>query len=141
VSETPQTGGETETTRDGDARRRWLRLGVFGAFVGIAAALVLPTVPRDQNLRLHLGPGSSKVVRATARVTRDMASGWDRETTWRFDQGAPPSIVWRFELPNGKAEVEVELASAAAVSAQRATIELKSEETSVELGEAMRGLP
>jgi len=126
---------------DGDARRRWLRLGVFGAFLGVAAALVLPNVPRDQNVRLHLGSGSTKVVRATARITRDATSGWDRETTWRFDNGAPPSIVWRFELPNGNAEVEVELASSASIASQRTKVELKGEETTVELAEAMRGLP
>jgi hypothetical protein len=114
---------------------------VFGGFLGVAAALIVPTVPREQNLRLHLGAGSSRVVRATARITRDPSGGWDRETTLRFDNGAPPSIVWRFELPHGKAEVEVELASNAAVSSQRTKIELKGEETSVELSEAMRGLP
>lgn len=132
------------TPSEGDARRRWLRLGVFGAFLGVAAALVVPTVPRDQNVRLHLGAGSTKVVRATARITRDAASGWDRETTWRFDpptHSAPPSIVWRFELPNGNAEVEVELASNASIASQRAKVELKGEETTVELTEAMRGLP
>ena len=70
-----------------------------------------------------------------------VASGWDRETTWRFDNGAPPSVVWKFELPNGNAEIEVELASAAMISSQRTKIELKGEETSVELADAMRGLP
>jgi hypothetical protein len=140
VSETNEST-EEKSPSVGESRRRWLRLGVFGAILGVAAALVLPAVPRDQSVRLHLGPGSSKVVRATARVTRDMASGWDRETTWRFDNGAPPSIVWRFELPNGKADVEVELASSGAVSSQHAKVEFKGEETSVELAEAMRGLP
>lgn len=140
MSETNEQPDETSPAV-ANARRRWLRLGVFGAIVGVAAALVLPAVPRDQNVRLHLGTGSSKVVRATARISRDLPSGWDRETTWRFDHGAPPSIVWRFELPNGNADVEVELASNGATSSQRSKIELKGEETSVELSDAMRGLP
>jgi hypothetical protein len=122
------------------ARRRWLRWGVFGAFLGVATALVLPTVPRAQHLRLHLGSGSTKVVRATARIARDVALGWDRETTWRFDRGAPPSVAWDFELPNGTADVEVELASAASISSHRAKVDLAGKETSVELSEALRGM-
>ena len=47
-------------------RRRWLRFAVFGGFLGVAAAIVLPTVPREQNLRFHLGAGSTRVVSATA---------------------------------------------------------------------------
>lgn len=121
-------------------RRRWLRLGVFGAILGVAAALVLPAVPRAQHLRLHLGSGSSRVVRATARIAKDVASGWDRETTWRFEHGAPPSLAWDLELPNGAADVEVELASAASIASHRTKVDLHGNETSVELGEAMRGL-
>lgn len=131
---------ETEQADLGASRRRWLRFAVFGAFLGVAGAIVLPTVPRDQQLRLHLGPGSTRVTRATARITRDLAGGWDRETTWRFDHGAPPSITWKFELPNGGADVEVELASALAVTSRRARVELSGEEQSVELSEALRGL-
>lgn len=122
-------------------RRRWLRFAVFGAFAGVAAALVVPTVPRAQRLRLHLGAGSSKVVRATARITRDLAAGWDRETTWSFSNGAPPSVAWSFDLPNGAAEVEVELASAASIASHKAKVDLHGHETSVELSDAMRGLP
>lgn len=125
----------------GTARRRWLRLGVFGAFIGIAAALVLPTVPREQHVRLHLGAGSTRIVAATARVARNVAEGWDRETTWRFEHGAPPSITWSFDLPNGTADVEVELASAATITHQRAKVDLHGDEMTVELAEAVQGLP
>jgi hypothetical protein len=124
----------------GRSRRRWLRFAVFGAFMGVAAALVLPTVPRDQSVRLHLGAGSTRVTRATARITRDVTGGWDRETTWSFDHGAPPSITWKFELPNGNADVEVELASAVAISSHRAKVDLAGHEATVELTDAMRGL-
>jgi hypothetical protein len=134
----PEAEAEPET---GVARRRWLRLGVFGAFSGIAAALVLPTVPREQHVRLHLGPGSTRVVAATARIARDVASGWDRETTWRFDRGAPPSVTWNFELPNGTADVEVELASAVSVTHQRAKLDLHGDEMTLELEASVRGLP
>ncbi len=131
---------ETGQADLGASRRRWLRFAVFGGFLGIAAAIVVPTVPRDQQLRLHLGPGSSRVTRATARITRDAAGGWDRETTWQFAHGAPPSLTWKFELPNGSADVEVELASAVAVTSRRARVDLHGEEQSVELSEALRGL-
>lgn len=143
TDETEEThaGEPAPAAETGVARRRWLRLGVFGAFIGIAAALVLPTVPREQRVRLHLGPGSTRVVGATARIARDVASGWDRETTWRFDHGAPPSVAWSFELPNGTADVEVELASAASITHQRAKIDLHGDEMTVELTDSVRGLP
>lgn len=123
----------------GRRRRRWLRLAVFGGFLGFAAVLVLPNVPRAQQVRLHLGAGSTKVTRATARVGRDPA-GWDRETTWRFDHGAPPSVSWAFELPNGQAEIEVELASAVAITSTRTKVDLHGDETTVELSATLRGL-
>lgn len=119
-------------------RRKWLRLGVFGAIVGVAAALILPTIPREQRLRLHLGSGSSRVVRIDARVGRD--GGWERVSTWRFERGAPPSVNWTFDLPNGTADVEVDLMTATSTSSQRGRVELNAQETSVELAEAMRAL-
>jgi hypothetical protein len=122
------------------ARRRWLRVGVFGAFVGVAAALVVPKVPRAQEVRLHLGPGSTRVVQATARITHEPGSSWDRETRWRFTNGAPPSVQWAFELPNGDSEIEVELASSTSNVTRRVRLHLGGGETNVELAEAMRGL-
>ena len=77
---------------------------------------------------------------ATARVARNVTSGWERETTWRFDHGAPPSISWKFELPNGAAEVEVELVSALSITNRSTKVDLQGAETSVELSEALRGL-
>lgn len=123
-------------------RSRWARFGVIGAIIGIGAALVVPNVPRSQEVRLHLGPGSSRVVRMSARVGSGHAEGgWDRQTTWRFDRGAPPSVSWSFQLPHGEADVEVELSSAlAATASKRIHLELSGKETVVELAEAMRGL-
>ncbi|MBI2388977.1 MAG: hypothetical protein HYV09_05100 [Deltaproteobacteria bacterium] len=122
-------------------RRKWLRLGVFGAIVGVAAALILPTIPRGQNLRLHLGSGSSRVIRVDARVGRDGGTpGWERETTWRFDRGAPPSVNWTFELPNGAADVEVELATPTRTVSKRVHVDLNAAETTLELQDTTRAL-
>lgn len=123
-------------------RSRWLRFGVIGAIVGIAAAIVVPNIPRSQQVRLHFGPGSSKVVQIAARVASPKFDGtWDREATFRYEKGAPPSVLWSFELQNGEADIEVELASAMAVTlSKRFHVELAGKETNVELGEAMRGL-
>jgi hypothetical protein len=120
-------------------RRRWLRIGVFVAFLGVAGIFVLPRVPHDQRVRVHLGPGSSRVVRVTARVSRDGVL--DRETTFRFDHGAPPAFEWEFELPNGKADVELELATASGLAEQKSSVELRGEETTVEAADAMHAFP
>ncbi|MGZ5968760.1 MAG: hypothetical protein ACXWP4_13905, partial [Polyangiales bacterium] len=71
------------------SRRALLRLAVFGVVAIGAAVFVLPALPRAQHLRLHLGSGSSQLVKASARIGREGA--WDRVTSWRFDHGAPPS--------------------------------------------------
>ena len=110
----------------------------MGAVFAIGAWFVLPKAPHEQRVRLHLGSGSTRVVRATARIGHPGA--WDRETTWRFDHGAPPAIAWSFELPNGSAEIEVELATTASIVDRKAKVDLSGKETSVELSDAMRGL-
>jgi hypothetical protein len=124
-----------------------LRFGLVGAAIGIAAAIVVPNIPRSQQVRLHLGPGSSRVVHVAARIAAGKAEAnrpegtWDRQASFRFEHGAPPSVMWNFELPNGEADLEVELASSMAVSlSKRFHVELTGKETNVELGEAMRGL-
>ena len=134
TAETPAVPDE----RAANARRRLIRMGVIGAVFAIGAAFVLPNAPRSQRVRIHFGGGSSRVVRATARVGRDGV--WDRETTWRFESGAPPSLAWSFELPNGSANVEVEVASAARIASRTVQVELSGGETSVELAPAMSGL-
>jgi len=121
------------------ARARLIRIAVFAVVAAVGAWFILPKAPHEQNLRLHLGSGSSRVVRATARVGRGGA--WDRETTWTFEHGAPPAIAWKFELPNGKADVEVELASSASIVGTKTNVQLGGGETNVELSETMRGLP
>jgi len=136
-------------------RSRWRRFGVIGAIIGIAAAVVVPNVPRAQQVRLHLGPGSSRVTHLAARVAAGNShthvppsadpwkseGAWDRQATWRFDHGAPPSVTWSFELQNGEADIEIELASSMATTlSKRFHVELTGKETNVELGEAMRGL-
>jgi hypothetical protein len=116
-----------------------LRFAVFGVVAIGAAVFVLPALPRAQHLRLHLGSGSSQLVRASARIGHDGA--WDRVTSWRFEHGAPPSISWDFELPNGAQEIEVELSSASDSVTKKVHVELAGGETTVELQDAMRGLP
>jgi hypothetical protein len=119
-------------------RRKLVRPAVFAVVALVAGIVLFPKIPRTQQVRLHLGVGSSHVVAATARIGRDGA--WDRETTWRFDHGAPASVEWSFDLPNGPAEVEVELQSATS-SEQRATqIDLRGGESNVELADLTRGL-
>ncbi len=135
---------EHATERDAARRRRWTRLAVMGGVFAIGAAMILPEVPREQRVRLHLGAGSSRVVKATARVAQVKGRAgptWDRETTWQFPSGAPPSVGWTFELPNGAAEVEVELVSAADSVAKTTRVELGGDEANVELVEALRALP
>jgi hypothetical protein len=104
----------------------------------VAALVLWPKVPRSQQVRLHLGVGSSHVVAATARIGRDGA--WDRETTWRFDHGAPASVDWSFDMPNGPAQVEVELQSATSSEQRSIQIDLRGGESDVELAELTRGL-
>jgi hypothetical protein len=120
-------------------RRMLLRAAVFGVVAIGAAVFILPAVPRAQHVRLHLGSGSSQLTKASARVGR--AGAWDRVTSWRFDHGAPPSISWEFELPNGAREIEVELTTASDSVTRKVSVDLEGGETNVELQEAMRGLP
>jgi hypothetical protein len=153
----PDEAGDSDTAADeaadkaARARRRWTRFVVMGGVFAIGAVMIYPTVPREQDLRLHFGSGSSRVVRATARVARvvapedERASGregnaWERETTWSFANGAPPSITWSFELPNGAADVEVEVTTQLGGASRTTRIELKGGETKVELAELMRAL-
>jgi hypothetical protein len=118
--------------------RRFVRPAVFAVVAGVAAVVLLPKVPRSQQVRLHLGVGSSRVVSATARIGRD--GTWDRETTWRFDHGAPASIDWSFDLANGPAQVEVELQSATSTGQRTLRIDLRGGASEVELAEVTRGL-
>lgn len=120
-------------------RRRWMRIGLFLAFLATMGLFVMPRVPRSQHVRLHLGPGSSRVVRLTARVSRGGAL--DRETSFRFERGAPPALGWDFVLPNGGADVEVELVSASGIAERTVHVELAGEETTVEIADAVRTLP
>lgn len=121
------------------SRRLLLRAAVFGVVAIGAAVFVLPAVPRAQHVRLHLGSGSSQLTRASARVGKPGA--WDRVTSWRFEHGAPPAISWDFELPNGPQEIEVELVTAGDSVTKKLSVDLEGGETTVELQEAMRGLP
>ena len=90
-----------------------MQLVVFAIVLAAVAIFLLPKVPHAQRVRLHLGVGSSSIVAVTARVGALGAAGvWDREATWRFPEGAPPSIEWTFELPDGAAAIEVELTKA-----------------------------
>jgi hypothetical protein len=123
----------------GKGRARLIRVAVFALVAAIAGIFVWPKVPRAQEMRLHLGIGASRVVQATARVGH--AGIWDREKTWRFDHGAPSSLVWSFELPNGEADVEVELSSAQAIAQRTAHVDLRGGETSIELEPTLRSLP
>ena len=116
-----------------------IRLAIFSIVGLLAAVLILPKVPREQQVRLHFGVGSRHVVGATARVGRDGA--WDRESTWRFERGTPASVVWTFALPNGVADLEIELSSATSTTLQRQRVELKGGESSLELSDATSGLP
>ena len=124
--------------REGDARRRLIRVAVFAVVGAIAGIVVWPNVPRAQEVRLHFGIGASRVVQATARVGHSGA--WDREKTWRFDHGAPSSLVWSFDLPNGEADVEVEVSSAQAIAQQSVHLDLRGGETNVELEPTLRSL-
>jgi hypothetical protein len=134
--ETPEAPLETPADR---RRRRWMRIGLFLAFLATMGLFVMPRVPRSQHVRVHLGPGSSRVVRLTARVSRGGAL--DRETAFRFERGAPPALGWDFELPNGGADVEVELVSAAGIAERTVHVDLAGEETTVEIADAVRTLP
>jgi hypothetical protein len=121
-----------------------IRFAVFGIVAAVAGVVVLPKVPREQQIRLHLGIGASNVLRATARVGhRDGQSAWDREKTWTFDHGAPSSLAWSFDLPNGEADVEVELVSKTTVAQRVARVRFEgtsSAEQSIELEPETRGL-
>ena len=120
------------------SRRKLIRPALFAVVALIAGIVLLPKVPRAQQVRLHLGVGSSHVVSATARIGRDGA--WDRETTWRFDHGAPPSVDWSFDLTNGPAQVEVELQSATSSGQRSVQLDLHGGESDVELADVTRGL-
>ena len=129
-------------SRSGDARRRLLRIGSFALVAAIGLFFVLPKAPHDQHLRMHLGTGSSRIVHATARVALGGAGkGWDREADFRFDAGAPPSFVWSFSLPNGKAHLEVELSTKSDVALDARDVELSGDEVAVELAPTMGRLP
>ncbi|GAC1353063.1 MAG: hypothetical protein NVS3B20_11140 [Polyangiales bacterium] len=138
-----------------------IRLAVFAIVAAAGAIFVLPKAPHMQHVRFHLGSGSSRIVLATARIGRPTSGSagkphgleplsahppldsdrWERETIWHFDHGAPPSIEWSFELPNGEADLEVELASAAHVVGRNVKIDLASGgETKVELVDVMGSL-
>jgi hypothetical protein len=136
-----QTRGEEQKRDDrtNAIRRRWMRVGVFLTFAAVCAYFVLPRVPRSQHVRIHLGVGSSRIVRVVARVSRD--GKLDRETTLSYARGAPPTIEWEFELPNGEADVEVEVSSATGIETQQAHVDLETAEVTVEAAPAMQRLP
>ncbi len=114
--------------------------GLGVALVGLGAWIfVVPTIPRAQTLRFHLGAGSSKVRRVTARIAQ--GTSWDRETTFQFASGAPPSFDWSFELPNGKARVEIELHTPSSTADRKCEILLGGAEQTLDLVDTMRGLP
>ncbi len=148
-TETSETDAPEGPESDPDAsaadvrRRRFKRLAVFGGVVLIFAAVVLPKVPREQRMRIHFGVGSSRIVRATARVATvpHSASDWDHETTWPFRNGAPPAITWPFELPNGAADVQVEVETKTEIATQDVKVDLAGVEVTVELADAMKRLP
>lgn len=146
--EAPEHGGAPDAPDAGPApigggpsaaRSRWIRLAVFAAVFAVAAIFVLPAVPRAQHVRVHLGSGSTRVTSATARIGH--GGTWDRETSWRFDTGAPPSFEWDFELPNGTADVEIDLSTKDGAVSRKLQLDLRGGDATLELGEAMRGLP
>jgi hypothetical protein len=69
------------------------------------------------------------------RVSRD--GKLDRESELRFDRVAPPVVPIDFELPNGDADVEIELSSADAVGSVKAHVDLEGKETTIEAGGAL----
>jgi hypothetical protein len=139
MAEAPSEAPEAPEAPSSKSRRMMLRIAVFATVAAIAAVFVYPAAPREQHLRLHLGSGSSLLVGASARIGRGGA--WDRATTWHFDAGAPPSIAWDFELPNGGADVEIELSTKSDSVTKKVHVELSGGDTTVELADAMKGLP
>lgn len=123
-----------------ESRRRLLLRALGVGLVGVGAwVFVVPAIPRSQRVRVHLGAGSSRVRRVTARIAQ--GADWDRETTFQFDKGAPPSFDWAFELPNGKARVELELVTASSTADRKWEILLGGGESTLDLVDTMRGLP
>jgi hypothetical protein len=122
-------------------RRRSMQLVVFAILAAVVAIVLLPKLPHPQRVRLHVGVGASNVTSMTARIGAADSNGgakteWDREATWRFPAGAPPSIVWETEHVDGPCDLEVELSSPTRTETTRAQIDLKSgskEEPSVTL--------
>lgn len=145
AGDAPLEDARTPATTEA-ARRRGIGFVVIALIAAVAAILILPKIPRAQTLRLHLGAGSSRIAHATFRLSRagDDTGGregaWERVVTYRWERGAPPSVAWTFDLPNGPAALEVELETAADRTVGTIPIELEGQEMRVELEGVMRGL-
>lgn len=126
-SEVEADADEARDARLATLRRRSMQLALFAIVVAVVAIVLLPKLPHAQRVRLHLGVGASNVTTVTARIgPPGVTNDWDREATWRFPSGAPPSIVWETEHADGPCDVEVELSSQARSETTRARIDLKS---------------
>jgi hypothetical protein len=97
----------------------------------VCVLVFAPATPHDQRVRIRLGTGAPDVVAVTARLRRD--GRVEREMKWRFDRGAPPSLEWRFEVANGPADVEVQVAGRAEDSETKRAVDLEGDEIVAEL--------
>ncbi|MFI5299170.1 MAG: hypothetical protein ACHREM_13825 [Polyangiales bacterium] len=127
LDDEPEADEPAPDERLATLRRRSMQFALVAIVIAVVAIVLLPKVPHAQRVRLHVGIGASNVMSVTARLGPPGAtSDWDREATWRFPSGAPPSIVWETERTDGPCDVEVELSSATRTETSRTQIELKS---------------
>jgi hypothetical protein len=92
------------------------------AGVALLAAYAGPKVPRDQRLRVLLGP--------KARGARSVRIAWSshgdplREAALTFPEGAPDTVLQEVRLPDGDYDVEVEVDTQEGRSAARKRVTL-----------------
>lgn len=119
-------------------KKTWVQVGFLLVIVGVIASILAPKIPRSQRIRLHLGNGSSQVLKLTARVGHGQE--WDRQTEWVFTQGAPPSVVWIFEQPNESLHLEVEISTERRSTLYSTQVDLRANELTIELHQVIQKL-
>ncbi len=112
---------------------------IVAAGVVLAVALASPKVPRDQRLRVLLGPRAraTRAVRLTWYTrTSESAGEALREATFNYDrEGAPEALIQALRLPDGDYDVDVEIVTSEGRSTVRKRVSLNGTSTTLDLSE------
>jgi hypothetical protein len=109
------------------------RLLLVGLILAISTMLYFELAPHlavAQNIRIHLGPGASRVTRIDIVL---MSQGnIERQAVFAYLDGAPPAVNWRFLRENGPAMFDVSISTSSGLRQKSENVLLDSHERSIE---------